>query len=1603
MKKFNFLLVLMLIIVGTGQVLAQCSSSQSQLTLEIDFSNDAFSDEDGWRLVNVTDGVTVDSACFGTYSASSGIEVINICVDTGKVHVLYAYDDFGDGMDGSVWTLGYTFGNPIDTIGSNAFNITDSLCNNNYTLAQNDLEDSTIRFTTILVAPPACLPATNLSTLNIASDSATASWSDNQTPLGYEIEWDTAGFMDGMANNSMIVTDTFFNITGLMSSTAYEWNVRVICGANDTSSWSRLAFTTAIQGPQGLSCMVGNPGVTYSEEFDTQGAWTGDIGTGNRVWRYNSGGTGSGGTGPSAAHSGSNYIFFETSSGTATTGSLVSGAIDLTAGSSDAELSFWLHAAGATIGTLQVGVSNSATGPFTNVFTQTGAVQSASTDPWTNVGVNLGSYVGQTIYLEFFYTMGTSFTGDIALDLVEVSTCLSCAAPSNLAASFVGLDSAALDWTENGTATMWEISYGAPGLTAGMGTQMVTMNKPFGLGSLPASTSYEYYVRSICGANDTSNWSSLGSFRTLNGTPYLEDFETFSNGRANQNGWNNVRSADPDWTADNGGTGSTGTGPDVDHTLGTAAGKYVYLETSGGSNGQRDTLSSPAVLIDANLTSLNLDFWYHMAGATMGQLQVWIESNGVWDSVTTYVGPQQTGTSDPWLLSSHVLGATYLGQSVSVHFIGERGSSFTGDMAIDDVRLYETPNCPAPSAIVASNIGLDSATIDWTENGMAMMWEVSYGALGFTAGQGTQMIVSSKPTNITGLMASTNYDVYVRSVCGANDTSGWSPVAGTFRTLNGIPYLEDFEAFNFGNPTQNGWSNSASGNPQWIADAGGTPSTGTGPLVDHTLGTSTGNYIFLETSGSTAGNRDTLSSAAVLVDANLSSLSMSFWYHMNGLSMGDLQVWVEANGIWDSITTISGQQQAAQADPWLQAIANLGGTYLGQSVTMHFIGNAGTSYTGDMAIDDVQLFESVLSPISLPITWDDGATVDLTTIDFGGNMSMLTADPTNPTNTVLQSIKPMNAQVWAGVSFGDSLDTAIAFDPMNTILSAVVWAPAAGFNVKLKAENNVNPGLSVETDVMTTKAGWDTLAFDMSLHSTGAPLNFTTIYNKLSIFYNFGANATTDTFYVDLVEFTGGTAPPPAKDKIGLPITWEDTANVDYTVIDFGGNASMLVTDPTNASNLVMQSIKTANSQVWAGTSFGNSLDTAINFSTGNTTIRALVWAPAAGMEVRLKVEDQTNPGISVETVDTTTMIGWDTLNFDMSNEFPNTAAINFANTYDKMSIFYNFGQAPATADTFYVDYVAFENPPVIVMDPHYPIGTINTEDANGVADSNGVRCWISGTTVGYNRRGSGHEFVLVDMSSGSQEGVTVFEFSPVNGYSFQEGDSLMILGDVSQFNGLVQFRPDSIVVLQSGLTLPTPIIANTMNASTENKLVSVTDDFVLLSLPSTTSSSNFTATNGVDTMTIRIDSDSDIEDSLAVAALPWVIGDTLCGMIGVGGQFDNSSPFTDGYQFFPRSWNDITFCRNTTSLEEVDAITEVSIYPNPTNSNITIEHNGFSSNEVRFEIRDLSGRTIKAVKLTSPSSANRIDIDLSDAANGIYFLNIIDGENRRIEKIIKH
>ncbi|HKR64303.1 MAG TPA: DUF5689 domain-containing protein, partial [Thermoanaerobaculia bacterium] len=132
------------------------------------------------------------------------------------------------------------------------------------------------------------------------------------------------------------------------------------------------------------------------------------------------------------------------------------------------------------------------------------------------------------------------------------------------------------------------------------------------------------------------------------------------------------------------------------------------------------------------------------------------------------------------------------------------------------------------------------------------------------------------------------------------------------------------------------------------------------------------------------------------------------------------------------------------------------------------------------------------------------------------------------------------------------------------------------------------------------------------------------------------------------------------------------------------------------------------------------------------------------------------------------------------------------------------------------------------------------------------------------------------------------------------------VSGTLTQFNGLTEITPTSITVLPGG-TLPavTPNVVTLaqlldgVGEPLEGTLVRI-DNLTVSSgtFPAAGASGNVTVTDGTNTGTIRIDSDTDIDGTTAPGG--------IFSVVGLVGQSDATNPFDCCYQVFPRSTGDI-------------------------------------------------------------------------------------------------
>lgn len=242
-------------------------------------------------------------------------------------------------------------------------------------------------------------------------------------------------------------------------------------------------------------------------------------------------------------------------------------------------------------------------------------------------------------------------------------------------------------------------------------------------------------------------------------------------------------------------------------------------------------------------------------------------------------------------------------------------------------------------------------------------------------------------SNNAGLTGGSNYyiDIWVTKATDQNKYN--DSISEIVILLPGTsisaPYVQDFESFSPCATTSNcsqgectlsaGWENAKNidiDDIDWRVDNGGTPSSGTGPSVDANPGTSIGNYLYLEASGSCDSNEAILLSPCIdLTSPSLQVATVSFDYHMYGPDIGKLNVDIMTQDELKLkvISTISSNQ----GNTWKTANIDLT-PYLGEKVVVRLRGKTGDGYQSDIAIDNFQVMsngiglnESLLGNLSL--------------------------------------------------------------------------------------------------------------------------------------------------------------------------------------------------------------------------------------------------------------------------------------------------------------------------------------------------------------------------------------------------------------------------------------------------------------------------------------------------------------------------------------------------------------------------------------------------------------------------------------------------------------
>ena len=397
----------------------------------------------------------------------------------------------------------------------------------------------------------------------------------------------------------------------------------------------------------------------------------------------------------------------------------------------------------------------------------------------------------------------TNSNGGCNIDEVIVDYIPSCPTPNNLKVTSVLKDEATIEWTENGNAQNWVISYGPSGYEPDDAKMHIlnTNTNPTMLWLLTPKTSYDVYVQAGCG----EEWSEKLTFSTITdiaGIPYITNFED----EEEIDNWMLLNGTQTNkWHIDNA----------VNYNSGGSNALYISND-NGVNNAFSRTTSYVYATRTLNFTEtgeydLSLfwrgkgDYQYDLSRIFLVPANITIEAGNHYGMINT-----QNGTPEGWL---DIGGGRLYGQAkwqllsrefyvpaagtYNLVFYWKNSGPYTPQqppIAIDDI-VVRKKTCPTPANIDATATASD-AVLTWSKTGVAEEWEIQYDYQDFILGTGNQTFANTSPSiTIAGLLPEKFYDVYVRAICGVGDTSRW--VKSFFATqcdaITTLPYIENFE------------------------------------------------------------------------------------------------------------------------------------------------------------------------------------------------------------------------------------------------------------------------------------------------------------------------------------------------------------------------------------------------------------------------------------------------------------------------------------------------------------------------------------------------------------------------------------------------------------------------------------------------------------------------------------------------------------------------------------------------------------------------------------------------------------------------------------------
>jgi uncharacterized repeat protein (TIGR01451 family) len=359
------------------------------------------------------------------------------------------------------------------------------------------------------------------------------------------------------------------------------------------------------------------------------------------------------------------------------------------------------------------------------------AAPSSGTTTNTNSNYSLNNLVPNTAYRIYVRTDCGNGTFSSWSSPALFSTTPSCATPTLLSITNISNNAATATWADPGNIANWEYAIQLSSIPTIPTSGTLTNSTTVSLSSLNNLTSYKLYIRAVCNNLTYSAWSIPVTFTTLY-TPVVSPLcgqQFLDNGGLSGNYANNANDS------------------------------YTICPTN---PGEVVTVTFSSFEIEANFDGL---YVYNGSSITSPQ----ISSANLAANIPGGIPGAYWGTTIPGPFTSSDPSGCLTFRFRSDNFLNKMGWNA-------NVECLPMATCTRPSAPIVTGITGNNATVSWTENGNAIQWEVlvlpATSAAPLQTANGTSTTIN--PFQLSGLLYSTAYKVYVKSICGTNDSSYWS-------------------------------------------------------------------------------------------------------------------------------------------------------------------------------------------------------------------------------------------------------------------------------------------------------------------------------------------------------------------------------------------------------------------------------------------------------------------------------------------------------------------------------------------------------------------------------------------------------------------------------------------------------------------------------------------------------------------------------------------------------------------------------------------------------------------------------------------------------------